>query len=168
MVIGYIPTVSRPSIPIDVPAGMKPATYRVSEAAGRTITVWDYANSREQLIYGDTGTRNVTTLLTNVTSGSAYISRNGNMVTFDLAQVAPSSTLASGGTFLVLPSGFRPTIRRDMPVFANSGGTIARAMFMFANGGVGVWSPATTDSYRHSMTFPTADPWPTTLPGVSA
>lgn len=140
--------------------------YIIDQTAGRTVKVWDYINNREQLIYGDTGDRDISALLVNAT-GRVVISRAGNTVTLDIMAVAPTSDLASGGTFITIPAGFRPAVRRDLPLPTNATASSSRSMFVLDSGAMGVWAPATTDSYRISLSYRTANPWPTSLPGTA-
>lgn len=139
-------------------------SYTIDQSAGRVVKVWDYLNNREQLIYGDTGDRDISALLVNA-AGRVVLSRAGNIVTLDFLGVTPTSDLVSGTTFITIPAGFRPTIRRDLPLSAAA--STFRSMFFFENGGIGVWAPSTTDSYRLSLSYRTANPWPTDLPGTA-
>lgn len=141
--------------------------YTIDQSAGRVVKVWDYLNNREQLIYGDTGDRDISSNLSKST-GKVVVSRMGNNVTLDLMGVAPTSELASGTVFLNIPSGFRSPIRKDLPLLANITGNASRSSFIFANGGMGVWNPSTSDLYRFTVSYRTNDPWPTSLPGVAA
>lgn len=139
----------------------------IDESAGRVVKVWDYLNQREQMIYGDTGDRDISALLTNAT-GKAYISRVGNLVTLDLDGILPTADLESGVTFLTPPAGFRPSLRRDFPLPASATANLWRSAFFFAGGGLGVWLPSVGDSYRTTLTYRTTEPWPASLPGVPA
>ncbi|HAY42804.1 MAG TPA: hypothetical protein DCY59_04310 [Micrococcaceae bacterium] len=138
--------------------------YTVDQSAGRVVKVWDYLNNREQLIYGDTGERDISALLVNA-AGVVRLQRTGGTVHLYMQTIAPAT--ATSGVFLTLPSGFRPSTQRAFQLNTTSAGTAYRSAYMFTSGGVGVWLPATTDSYSFMYTFPTANPWPTTLPGVA-
>lgn len=149
----------------EIPLGKR--AYTIDQSVGRTVKVWDYLNNREQLIYGDTGDRDISALLIN-SAGKVVISRTVNTVTLDLQGVKPSGELTSGSVFLPIPSGFRSPIRRDMALAADGLATVMRSCFIFANGGMGVWLPSTSDSYRLIISYRTNDPWPTALPGAAA
>lgn len=138
--------------------------YVVDQAVGRTVKAWDYLNSREQLIYGDTGERDISSLLVGAT-GLVRLQREGNTVHLYLQGV--SSTTATSGVFLTLPSGFRPATQRAFQLNVTSAGTSYRSAYMFTSGGVGVWVPSLTDSYSFAYSFPTPNPWPTSLPGTA-
>lgn len=133
----------------------------VKETAGRTVSVWDYMNNREQLIYGDTGLRNMAGELTNVESaGHVQLNRYGNLCTLIFHDV---KTTTSGNTaILTLPIGFRPDI-------SQSGSAIGTTRIQATNNGSFVLLGATVGTViTGSLTWYTPNPWPTTLPGVAA
>ncbi|MGP4995122.1 hypothetical protein [Glutamicibacter ardleyensis] len=139
--------------------------YQVSETAGRTVSVWDYLNSRYQLIYGESGERDISTLLTGAT-GRVTVSRVSSMVNLSLEGVIPSAS--TSGLLLNLPVGFRPGNRKDFTIPATSTAAAWRSTYIFTNGGLGVWSQSTSDNYRYHISFRTVEPWPSSLPGVAA
>lgn len=136
--------------------------YKISEVAGRTITVWDYLNNREQLIYGDTGDRDLSSMLpAGATAVRCGLRRTGNVCTLTMYDV---KMLANGsGNFFVIPSGFRPT----MQVSNTAQGLSSRIQATQAGNVQGYnWTAAT--SIYGSLVWQTSDPWPTTLPGTPA
>lgn len=111
-----------------------------------------------------TGVRNITSLLNNIVSGSAFIDRTGPIVTLSLDTITFAGT--GWSTLCTLPTGFRPkSIHRENlnGADAASGHQIA----VYANGTV---SNNRDPSYtlRNSFCYSTADAWPSTLPGVAA
>lgn len=154
------------------PAGISNANqfYKVSETAGRTVSVWDYLKNRDQLIYGDTGIRDITALAPNVTAGKLYLYRDGQTVTmiFDAVQMAG----ANGGSYDMIPAGGIPTGFRPTRTFwfnGIDGPPGLRRVGVAASGWVPVYlSPAPGDVYRGTISWRTIQPWPTTLPGVAA
>lgn len=59
------------------------ASTRTDQTAGRAIYQWDELNNREQLVYGDTGLRDISSLLINswsMATGLLTIRRTGNVV----------------------------------------------------------------------------------------
>jgi len=91
------------------------ASSRVDQAAGRVIYEWDPVNGRDQLIYGDTGWRNVTALVnaanfeTGLTTRQMYLRRENYTVTMaGQVQVLAGAAAFSYSTFLPIPGGFRP------------------------------------------------------------
>lgn len=166
MVLGYLPTESKPHIPVEIPDGMKPAVYRFSESAGRTVTAWDYINNREQLIYGDTGWRDVSSLLQ---SGKSYtVSYLEMKRTNGIVHLRIGGLTGDTGTFLVPVSGFRidHNFGRNAGLILGSEGATLRV-----NGsiyGFNIHGNATDETYTGHVSWPTNDPWPTSLPGVAA
>ena len=145
-------------------------SYTVKETAGRTVTVWDYLNNREQIIYGDTGIRDITALAPNITSGKLYLYRDGNTVTliFDVVQMAG----ATGSNYDMVPAGGIPTGFRPPRTFwfnGIDGPPGVRRIGVNSSGWVPVYlSPVPGDVYRGTITWRTTQPWPTVLPGVAA
>lgn len=152
----------------------KASTLTVKQDAGRVITAWDYLNNREQLIYGDTGIREVTAL-SKATSGKVKLSRQGNMVWLYLEDVKVE-TIPDGNTAVMnlfdaygLPSGFRPGATYWFPAAANHSGTDRRQFAVASSGWVPIYyRAANTDIYRACFVFPTPEPWPAVLPGNPA
>lgn len=140
---------------------------RVSETAGRVVTVWDQINKRDQLIYGDTGERDVSSLLLDAT-GEVFLRRSGTAVTFTLSGVTPNADVGTY-TLMNLPGGFRPSsasIKAWLAPDAN-GSAAQKSTFVYRAGRVLIYSAEKTNQYRHTFTFHTDDPWPTTLPGTA-
>lgn len=141
--------------------------YTVSETAGRVVKVWDYLSNREQLIYGDTGERDITSLLVNAT-GRLTVSRVGPVAHLCFEGVAPMTS--TSGLVASLPLGFRPATRKDFSIPATTASTVWRSAYIFpasGGGGIGIWSPSPTDLYRYYISFRTNDAWPTSLPGTA-
>lgn len=140
--------------------------YTLSEAAGRTVTVWDYLNQREQLIYGDTGWRDVSSW---ITPGRGYmvslmqVRRVGGTVHIRFADATGGT-----GTFFTPTAGFRVgsnTNRFWAPAVSNAG---AVKQLRGNNYGFIVDGVAASDVFNCYAIYETSDPWPTALPGVAA
>lgn len=139
--------------------------YTIDQSVGRVIKVWDYINNREQIIYGDTGWRSIKdTLPAGVTASNAWMRRQGNEVTLNLQALTTGAGIV---TVYALPTGYRPDGPSVRSGFVSDGTTVRVASPFSGNfrllnmpGGAGTWDG--------SVTFTTADPWPTTLPGVAA
>ncbi|WP_345473764.1 SGNH/GDSL hydrolase family protein [Glutamicibacter ectropisis] len=142
----------------------KDQRYVVRETAGRTVSVWDYLNNREQLIYGDTGVRDVSSLVpAGITVTNLRISRTGRTVNVS-AQAVTSST-AGHMTILDLPLGFRPDDGSQRAGVATSrSSNIVRPISPFTSLLRILDMPAGT-LMEFGCSYTTADPWPTTLPG---
>ncbi|WPR65260.1 hypothetical protein SLW73_02665 [Glutamicibacter protophormiae] len=140
--------------------------YTLSEAAGRTVTVWDYLNQREQLVYGDTGWRDVSSW---VTPGRGYtvslmqVRRVGGTVHIRFADATGGT-----GTFFTPTAGFRVGSNTNSfwdAVVSNEG---VVKQLRGNNYGFIVDRVSTNDVFNCYTTYETSDPWPTTLPGVAA
>jgi hypothetical protein len=90
------------------------SSQRIDQTAGRAIYTWDDVNNREQLTYGDTGMRDITSLFSDLSQGSVYLGRTGNMVSLLLSGILFSDTPTEEHSYTALiPVGFRPgTIQR--------------------------------------------------------
>ena len=130
----------------------------VSSAVGRTVKVWDQQNQREQLIYGDTGLRQVTLPL----AGSGYLRRIGQEVTFYFRDVI---TPIGTENIYTLPAGFAPDYS---PQYGHVGRTGTRLLAAFTISGAAVFQNTshTNTLYAH-LKFTTNDPWPASLPGTA-
>lgn len=146
---------------------------RVDNTAGRAIYTWDDTANREQLIYGDTGWRNVKeNLLPDFTASSIRIRRTGSMVTvgFDglvginsghatflpsIAGFAADSTLASAAN------------QRLGPIAELTGANVRWVSPEPGAGALRILSYVASVSMHGFFTYFTADPWPTVLPGIS-
>lgn len=138
--------------------------YTVSQSAGRVITVWDYLNNREQLVYGDTGVRDIAASLPTMTEGTARIRRNGSAVSLAIDTAKFSNT----GTFTlasVIPPGFRPDMNFNGFAVQLSGADGYRASITTA-GNLAIYSYS-GGWVRGYLTWTTADTWPTALPGTA-
>ena len=75
------------------------ASIRVDETVGYRVFLWHPATAAEQMVYGDTGIRD---------TGSGVVRRTGNVV----------ETTTTNTT--TLPTGFRPTIDGNRPMFTTA------------------------------------------------
>lgn len=130
-----------------------------SDAVGRVAYAWDTGSKRMQMVYGDTGLRQ---LETNAgIGGMAFVRRSGNMVTFYMRDVV----LVSSEAILTLPAGFRPDYSPNYGLMGRTGGRVP-VMFTIANGVINQNGSLSGTIYA-TFTFMTNDPWPTSLPGVA-
>lgn len=133
--------------------------YSISEVAGRVVTVWDYLNNREQLIYGDTEERNIASLFTaGGTHGGFTLRRVGQTCTLTLYNWAPNA--AGSGNLAVIPTGFRPRVTHGVPAQG-----LSSRLQVTPSGNVQAYN-WTTASVVGSIVWTTSDPWPTSLPGT--
>lgn len=137
--------------------------YIVKQQAGRTVSVWDYINNREQLIFGDTGSRLLP--ISGGMAGTLRIRRVGSTVTVSYANVRNTGT----GTVIIgeIPSGFRPP--QTVPGMVQETNTMRIGQALsYAPYSLQVLSVGAANSYlTGQMTWQTTDPWPSTLPGTA-
>lgn len=139
---------------------------RVDNTAGRAMYTWDDTTNREQLFYGDTGWRTVTTLLNGWTMSSYRIRRVGSQVSFVIGSLNGSA--ATSNQFETLPAGFQPYSTEGFTLFAESGSpvTVHRA-YVGSAGQMTTNSPTPAVNIGGTMTWMTSQAWPTTLPGAA-
>ena len=127
-------------------------------------------NSGKTVEIGDTGVRNLSGVLTNVTAGTVYAQRIGEMVTITLEGVITTGT----GNLIIVPAatpGVRslaPTSRTVWAALFTAAG-VAR-VGIGANGAIYVHCPFAGQAASGSMTFATSEDWfnaSRPLPGVA-
>jgi len=145
------------------------ASQRVDQSAGRAIYVWDDVNNRDQLIYGDTGWRELssTGLLNGWTANSVLIRRVNNLVSFKIYQLNPSA--ATADIFTQIPAGFIRTHGAGTILFPKSNAEVAFLQLTsggmtFGTRGVAVYG---TGGFCE-VQWTTAESWPTSLPGTAS
>lgn len=148
---------------------------RVDQTAGRVIYQWDNLNSREQLIYGDTGIRNVyqdqawldalfnTGAVLN-SSNFLRVRRVGSVVElmYAMDKAGSGSVTAVAG----FPLGFRPQSPWN-GLGITSGLGMVRAYHPGSTSALIHQSQAMQLNVSVSLTYTTTDPWPATLPGTA-
>lgn len=140
-----------------------PGAY-VDNSVGTRVLVHDPGNNKEVLISGDTGLRDVTSLMdtalyTIPNSGSIRVQRLGRMVTINFSNIAAAVNDSERKTMLQLPVGFRPWGNHYFFSYRS------RTASFVTTGELKIDGPTTSIDYG-TLTFPTNDPWPTTLPGT--
>lgn len=143
------------------------ASSRMDQTAGRALYTFDSINYRDQLIYGDTGSREISAYLdtSKWVAGNIKIRRvnyDVELRAYGLDNVA--GILGSVGILNAgLPAGFRNqhTVAGFAQIGANSGQVIT------AFGATQVTIVGVLDSVICGFTarWQTTDPWPTVLPG---
>lgn len=148
------------TLPALAPADSRPQ-FSIDTAAGRTISAWDPAQGKYQLVTGDTGWRNVSSLLINGWTGTARIRRTGDLVFFRVYALNGDS--ATSPTFMNGIVGFRDVLSKfTLP----SGISIdISASYSLA---APIGSKSSTSRYEQASwpTFDTA--WPAISPGIPA
>lgn len=148
------------------------ASQRVDQTAGRAIYTWDDVAGREQLIYGDTGWRNVTNDLVNqfgVTSSFA-LRRVGNRVIYYIEGITRGAGSPSQVAY-VAPAGFKPFTSsgsaRGLLHTASSPVTAYRVRADNNNPDVNIDVPIGGPALYGTVEWITHDAWPSVLPGVA-
>ena len=142
------------------------ATIRVSETAGRAAYYTKPGTSIEQLFYGDTGRRDVSSLLTNGWIGTAYLRRVGSTVTLIFGNLRASA--ATHGECLQMPEGFGYSSSDDMRALLHGiDMTLRRTTGNIATRGVLISGYVSADALYGATTFVTNNPWPASLPGTA-
>lgn len=133
-----------------------------TKTSGVDSTGWVVSN-------GDTGPRDIGALITNPANGTVtnvFLRRIGAMVHLT-GRI--SSTAATSGVIYNLPDGWRPyvtTMARGGAMSATDQPVLVQADNATGSGSLTVrtWNTSTSQRYW-SLTWPTSDAWPTTLPG---
>lgn len=144
------------------------AAQRVDNTAGRTIYTWDDTANREQLIYGDTGVRDISGLVDpKWTTTVAKIRRTNNTV--ELTVIASPGNNSGTVLFLPaqLPSGFRNAHTMNL-LSLDVSGKVLDAQIDYAFLSMRFNGVVANNTVRAVLTWTTIDPWPTTLPGVAS
>jgi len=141
-------------------------SQRVDQTAGRAIYTWDDVNNREQLIYGDTGIRDITSLALNGWSPSLiYLFRTGPIVTIACNVLNP--TAQTSPAFVDIPLGFRPAsgmLTRGILHTVDATTSVFRTVLM--SNQLRVDGNLPTVPLYGSVSWRTNEAWPTTLPGT--
>jgi len=145
--------------------GAAPLT-RWAEAAGRTAYAWDSTNHREQLIYGDTGWRDISSLISTdavlTTVGSWYLRRIGSRVALQatgVTKTAVAKTLTG-----LIPTGFRAAPANGVGILGDANNSLCRALSN-TSGDI-ILAAAVSSAGSLGFTWTTSDTWPGTLPGT--
>lgn len=150
-------------------------SYRVDQTAGRAVYKWDPVNNREQLIYGDTGLRNVSgdTNWVNafvntgvaVSGGVLYIRRIDYRVDtlIQFTKTVGGSVTATSA----IPAGYQPST-----IYTNTGTNSAIEIQRYYHPGGGSsgiiqGNLPTGGAFSMQLSWVTNDAWPTTLPGTA-
>ncbi|UGL63252.1 minor tail protein [Arthrobacter phage Tokki] len=148
------------------------SSSRTDQTAGRAIYLWDEINSREQLVYGDTGWR-VLTPQNGWTASQLQIRRSGQMVQL-LALQVNGAAATTDAISEVLPVGFRANnwpISLRVPITTGTGVITSNvAAVDVSTQALRVFGGNHTLLTAHHIitSWLTNDTWPTTLPGTAS
>lgn len=147
------------------------ATARISTTAGKAIYLAQTGSPTEHLVHGDTGWRDISSLLINGYTGTIRIRRTQYDVKLQIVSMSAAS--ATSGAFLVAPSGFGlgnssiGNVRgfvfdNDTPI------TMRGVNISGASGSISITQYSATDtSLLGSFEWSTNEVWPTALPGTA-
>ena len=145
--------------------------HRIDNTAGRAVYVWDDLANRDQLIYGDTGVRDISALLANGwtlgTEGLVTLSRNGAVVTFRARNLI--GTAATTNVVIpALPTGFKPiTNGLRVPITTFTGTDWLTVRSYEADLSLSRGNTYGNQYYGVEASWMTQNPWPTSLPGTA-
>jgi len=145
---------------------------RMDTSAGRAMYAWDEVNQRDQLIYGDTGLRNVGGSIRNTvttTGGTLYLRRDGRTICLHVVGINFAATASGAVNFIdvgVMPVGFRTILTGLRAAFTSAAGE-SRIVEAVSDGSVVIYNPTMNVPYSGTLIYQTNDAWPATLPGSS-
>lgn len=142
----------------------------VDESVGRRIFTWDPINSRWQLTYGDTGTRDVSAGLINSWAGSLYVRRVG--WTVNVYGLLTKDSASADAAYLI-PTGFRPKWGGNTFTWSAWNAAVGSQVAAWVDGSQNIAinrAAASTGSgvTRLGTSWETADAWPASLPGSAS
>lgn len=140
---------------------------RVDQTAGRAIYQWDDVNNREQLIYGDTGWRDISSLMINGWTGTLFIRRSNQTVTL-YGMLNGTSRTSDHFIATASISGFKPRPNTPFGTAQNVSNDTIKVLNNDATDLFITSGAATT--YTLYATYLVGDTvtWPSTLPGSAS
>lgn len=137
---------------------------RVDNTAGKAIYTWDDTANKEQLIYGDTGWRNISSLIPTWTKGLILYRRTLNNAEFVFEAAEFSDPINTPITMNVPNSNSILTGTTKVPSAATG---LDDHRFEWNWDGNHRVVKTTATGLRGYVSFPCRASWPTTLPGVA-
>jgi hypothetical protein len=141
-------------------------TY-TDETVGRRIFTWDTVNARWQMTTGDTGWRNIATLVASVgtrTVTNIRCRRIMNSVHF-MQQIADTQTNPSSQSLVTMPSGFGSASTKWFVMGSSS--VNLRQLGVLSDSTVVYTGATDANRYDTEVSWVTTDSWPTSLPGTA-
>ena len=160
---------------VTAPVGTYYTDTAITNGAMRWAKKTGTGNTGWQVTEGDTGWRDVASLLANgwtATAGALTLARRGGTVTLASNHNGLNPAAKTSSVFMFLPSGFRPLPFLSSPLnyraIGNgfeSGSETPRKIVAQSDGAL--TQATATSTITFSITWSTGDPWPTTLPGTA-
>jgi len=143
-------------------------TQRVDTTAGRAIYTWDDVSNREQLIYSDTGWRDISSSLINGWVASILRIRRSNCWNVEYRILGLNGSNATDPKFLAIPDGFRDVGNNGVFVAAKSTDQMVGVQMDSATTSLALPIGASYfTAYAGRFGYSVAQAWPTTLPGTA-
>lgn len=136
----------------------------MTNGASSSIKKSGTGNTGWQVLEGDTGWRDVSTLVTGFSSGILRIKRKDNTVVVSVVDLNLGTNAGAQFDYYTLPSGFGASQWQFAPLDQSL--TYKRSL---ATGGVlRIYSLTASVVINGGFNFDTSAAWPTALPGTSA
>ncbi len=167
--VGIITGTGFPNGVVTAPVGSMYTDTDATNGAIRWIKATGNGNTGWKVEYGDTGWREIESVLLNgFTATSVKIRRFGDQVSITLFALDGSSS--TGTTLYTLPTGFASDsrIRQTWMGRSSSDQTPNSAITYFSNTISLATSATSITSGRGTIDYLTTDTWPATLPGTAA
>lgn len=148
---------------VAAPVGSVYTDTEATNGAIRWVKSSDTGNTGWVVEYGDTGWRNISADTTS-TNQQGVLRRVGKTVYLTFLTAKFDTT--TGTTIYSLPTGFRPgrdTYFETVPYWSGDTRRSGRARF---GGEVEIRPLTSEDTITFNTSWPTNNPWPTTLPGI--
>lgn len=143
------------------------AHTRVDQTAGRAIYKWDDLNNREQLVYGDTGDRDIAASHGNGTFAALKLRRVGYTCELVCVGWRPPADATANLLSVVIPSGFR-AVHTHSGFVLDSANNVKYVTASGSMASIVIGGNLNANTYTFSLTYLTAEAWPTTLPGTAS
>lgn len=143
------------------------SSTRWSAAAGRTAYMWDTVNNREQLVYGDTGWRDVLNagwLINGWTATLLQVQRVGSEVTLMVEGL--NAAAMTNVAFLSVPTGFGNADAAGFHRGLLHTTAVPAVTYRTSSSSITGATTATPPLFG-TLRWRTLQAWPTTLPGVA-
>ena len=151
---------------VAAPVGSVYTDSAATNGAIRWIKTSGTGSTGWRVEYGDTGWRNLSSLIPSTWAGEMAVTRTGNRVTIIGSNIRPGET---GDThMLALPAGFRPS-RTTAGAGVEGGAFRPIYAFGYPPYNLQIRSITAANSWANfSITYVTHDAWPTSLPSTPA
>ena len=151
---------------VAAPVGSTYTDTAATNGAIRWIKTSGTGNTGWRVEYGDTGWRNLSSLIPSTWSGSIAATRTQDRVTIIGSNIRPGATGTTG--ILELPAGFRP-VRTTTGAGDESGAYRSIYAFSYSPYRLELRNVAAANSWvNFSITYVTQDSWPASSPGTPA